>query len=114
MSLEQWESLPTDAPAWGQWSSERHMMAIIADRLALIQWTLVAVNSEKGKAPKAPEPMSRPGVGSGPPGAVAEIERRAALMGVAILKAREALHGAEPTDAQIESMLDRLTGGDDV
>jgi hypothetical protein len=112
MTLEQWESLPQSS-AWGQWSHAEHLLAANGDRLARIEWTLVALQSEKGKAPKPPEPIPRPGVGGGPLAAVARKERQAALRNVALLKAREAAHGAQPTDEQVQAVLDEMTGGPD-
>lgn len=110
MTLEQWESVPAGTPAWGSWSHTDHLLALVADRLSVVQWTLVTVHSDKGKAPKAPEPIPRPGIGKGPLGAAAEIERRESLLAVAALKARERANGAEPTEEQVNSMLDELMG----
>jgi hypothetical protein len=110
MSLEQWESLPT-SQAWGAWSHTDHLMATVADRLAWVQWTLVALKSEKGKAPKPPEPLPRPGVGGGPMAALAAKERTEHIRAIALLKARERAHGAAPTDEQVQAVLDEMTGG---
>jgi hypothetical protein len=111
MTVEQWQSLPS-SKAWGPWSHTDHLLAVNADRLALLQWTLVAVNSEKNKAGKPPAPIPRPGVGDGPLGAVAEQERRDVVRAVAVLKARERAHGRAPSDAEIEAVMDELIGGD--
>jgi hypothetical protein len=111
MSLEEWRALP-QATAWGPWSHTDHLLALNADRQALVQWTLVAVNSEKGKAPKPPEPLPRPGIGAGPLAAAAAVERRQVIRSLAVLKARERLMGARPTEEQIQTVLDELMGGD--
>lgn len=113
MSVEEWQQANTADPArWGPWSLERHMHALAIDALARIEWTLVAVNSEKGKAPKPPEPMSRPGVGAGPISAVAAKQRTDSLMAIAELKARQRAMGAQPTPEQVQAVLDELMGGD--
>jgi len=48
---------------WGSWSHEATLLAAACDRLDWVVHVLLAVNSEKGKAPKPPAPMRRPGVG---------------------------------------------------
>ncbi|MEU7066884.1 hypothetical protein [Streptomyces sp. NPDC046161] len=40
-------------------SVDQLILADLADLLQRLQWTLQAVNSEKGKAPKAPKPYPR-------------------------------------------------------
>lgn len=110
MSAAEWQSLPV-SERWGPWSHTDLLLATTADRLARIEWTLIAVNSEKGKVPKAPEPMARPGVGSGPPAAVAAQERTEALRRIAYLRAIQAAHGADPTPEQVQAALDEMTGG---
>jgi hypothetical protein len=112
MTLDQWESLPKSA-AWGPWSHEASLMATVADRLGRVEWTLIALQADKGKAPKAPDPLPRPGVGGGPLAAVAHRERRAALQNIALLKAREANHGGAPSEEQVQAVLDEMTGGPD-
>lgn len=112
MTLEQWERLP-QLQSWGSWSHTESLLATNADRLARIEWTLVALQSEKGKAPPAPEPMPRPGVGGGPLAAAAEQDRRESLRVMAVLKARQLAHGAPPTPEQVQTVLDELMGGHD-
>ncbi|MGW7350941.1 hypothetical protein [Streptomyces sp. NPDC054784] len=49
-------------PEKGRWSSAEQLLALVVDRLALLDYTLIAVNTEKGqKRPKLPEPLPRPG-----------------------------------------------------
>lgn len=110
MTLEQWQAMPA-SQAWGPWSHTDHLLARNADLMALVQWTLVALKAEKGKAPKPPEPMPRPGVGGGPLAAVAQVERQETLRSIAVLKARERAHGAAPDEAQIQAVMDELMGG---
>lgn len=113
LTLEQWKSLP-ETKAWGRWSQEAQLAALSADRLAILQWTLVAVNTEKGKRPpKPPDPIPRPGVGPGPLAAVATDERRKTIRSVAILKLREASQGQAPTEEQIQAYIDEMIGGGD-
>ncbi len=109
MSAEEWEqATERDAPAgWGAWSHEALLLAQVADRVAQVEWALIAVNSEKGKAPKAPAPIVRPGVGL-PPQAAAQRERAEAIKRVAFLKALERNHGGHPTDEQVAEVMAEL------
>lgn len=50
-------------PAEGRWSHEEMLLASAVDAVRRVEWAIIAVNSERGKAPKQPEPMPRPGVG---------------------------------------------------
>lgn len=106
MSTEELESLPA-AVGWGQWSHESLLLAQIVDRLAYVEYAIVAVNSEKGKAPKPPQPMRRPGVGA-PPGT--RRERDDMVRRIAYLKALERNHGGKPTPEQVEAVMIELEG----
>jgi len=50
-------------PAEGRWSHAEMLLAAAVDELRRLQWLTAAVNAEKGKTPKQPEPIPRPGVG---------------------------------------------------
>lgn len=113
MSADDWEAL-TAAQAeplgWGPWSHEALLLAMVADRVAQVEWALIAVNSDKGKAPKPPKPLPRPGVGL-PPQAEAERERAEMVRRVAFFKALEANHGAHPSDEQVAAVMAELLSG---
>lgn len=111
MSAEEWEALPP-AQAWGSWSHSELLLAQIVDRVAYVEWALVAVNSEKGKAPKVPQPIPRPGVGL-PLQAAADRERQEMVRRVALLKALERNHGAHPSEEQVAEVMAELLAGDD-
>ncbi|MFE9432311.1 hypothetical protein [Streptomyces sp. NPDC006640] len=52
-------------PEKGRWSQSDHLLAVIADRVARLEYVLISVNTEqKSKRPKAPEPIRRPGAKS--------------------------------------------------
>jgi hypothetical protein len=65
MTDTDWENLPA-ADGHGPWSRTDHLLAINADRVAQNTNALIAINSPKGKQPKPPEPIRRPGVGAAP------------------------------------------------
>lgn len=109
MTVQEWESLPA-SERWGQWSHTDLLLGTVADRLGWLNWTLQAVNAEKGKAPAHPEPLARPGVG-GPPAAVAQQKRQKNLQQIARLHAIRLAHGAEPTPEQVQHALNEMTGG---
>jgi hypothetical protein len=111
MSVEDWESATgKDGLAeWGSWSREGQLLAMIADRIAQLEWALLAVNSEKGKAPKPPEPLPRPGIGA-PPRAVAERDREKSIRSRAFAKALERNHGRRPTPEEVAAVLDEIRG----
>lgn len=49
-------------PEKGRWSQVEQLLAVIADRVARLEYVLISVNTEqKSKRPKAPEPIRRPG-----------------------------------------------------
>lgn len=47
-------------PSLTSWTPEVSVLADVVDELRAVRHTLVMVNSEKGKAPKAPQPYPRP------------------------------------------------------
>ncbi|MFJ3289996.1 hypothetical protein ACIPMW_32510 [Streptomyces sp. NPDC086669] len=49
-------------PEKGRWSQQEQLLALVADRLARVEWVLWCVNIEqKSKRPDPPEPIRRPG-----------------------------------------------------
>ncbi|HEY6115617.1 MAG TPA: hypothetical protein VI172_06630 [Candidatus Dormibacteraeota bacterium] len=49
-------------PEKGRWSQADQLLALIADRVARLEYVLISVNTEhKSQRPKAPEPIRRPG-----------------------------------------------------
>lgn len=51
-------------PEKGRWSQVEQLLALNADRLARLEWTLICLNvDKKSKRPEPPEPMRRPGAG---------------------------------------------------
>ncbi|MEV0917829.1 hypothetical protein AB0I93_26675 [Streptomyces sp. NPDC049967] len=64
MSPEEYESQARKGrPEDGRWSMSEQLLAGITDSLHQLEYILVAVNSGgKGRKPKRPEPMRRPGV----------------------------------------------------
>lgn len=49
-------------PEKGRWSQVEQLLAMVADRVARLEYVLVSVNTEKkSQRPKAPEPIRRPG-----------------------------------------------------
>ncbi|SDL27649.1 hypothetical protein [Streptomyces indicus] len=49
-------------PEKGRWSQLEQLVAVVADRVARVEWALLCVNIEKkSKRPDAPEPIRRPG-----------------------------------------------------
>jgi hypothetical protein len=111
MSLEDWEAAtsPSGLPEWGPWSREGQLLAIVADRIAQLEWALLAVNSPKGKTPTPPEPLPRPGIGA-PPRAVAARDREKAIRSRAFAKALERNHGRRPTPDEVAAVLDEIRG----
>lgn len=99
--------------AWGSWSHLELLAAQQIDALQRIEWVLHAVNSKK--PPKQPEPVPRPGVAGGLLTGAAAPARAAAdgLRVIAELKARQRAMGAEPTEQQIQDVLDEIGGGDE-
>lgn len=49
---------PAEAASW---SVEAYLLAAAVDRLSEVAWLTAAVNSKKGKQPKQPKPIPRPG-----------------------------------------------------
>ncbi|WP_210637228.1 DUF5361 domain-containing protein [Streptomyces sp. GESEQ-13] len=50
-------------PEKGRWSQTEQLLALVADRVARLEWVLLCVNTEKkSKRPDPPEPIRRPGV----------------------------------------------------
>ncbi|MFE0219484.1 hypothetical protein ACFW0U_01165 [Streptomyces albidoflavus] len=55
-------------PEKGRWSQADQLLALIADRVARLEYVTVLANTGKGsKKPTAPEPIRRPGAGAPPP-----------------------------------------------
>jgi hypothetical protein len=49
-------------PEKGRWSQQEQLLALIADRVARLEWVLLCVNiDKKSKRPDPPEPIRRPG-----------------------------------------------------
>jgi len=49
-------------PTKGRWSQAEQLLALVADRVAQLQYTLICVNTEKkSQRPEAPKPIDRPG-----------------------------------------------------
>lgn len=49
-------------PEKGRWSQADQLLAVVADRVARLEYVLISVNTEhKSQRPKAPEPIRRPG-----------------------------------------------------
>ncbi|WP_405559077.1 hypothetical protein OHV08_34275 [Streptomyces canus] len=60
--MELAEQAEKGEPEKGRWSQQEQLLALVADRLARVEWVLWCVNTEsKSKRPDAPEPMRRPG-----------------------------------------------------
>lgn len=66
MTAEEYEEQARKGrPEEGRWSMTEQLLAGITDSLHQLEYILVAVNSDgKGRKPKRPEPMRRPGVGA--------------------------------------------------
>ncbi|MBT0771807.1 hypothetical protein KIH74_22895 [Kineosporia sp. J2-2] len=99
------------AESWGRWSSSDHLAAAQVDALRRIEWLLATVNSEKGKAPKHPDPVPRPGVSGGLLGSGLVTSGSESLQVIAELKARQRAMGAEPKPDQVQAVLDEMMGG---
>lgn len=63
---EELDRLADDSAAeHGRWSRVEHLLALVADRLARIEYVLVLANTDgKGKRITPPEPIDRPGAKS--------------------------------------------------
>lgn len=49
-------------PTKGRWSQTEQLIALVADRVAQLNHTLICVNTEKkAQRPEAPKPIERPG-----------------------------------------------------
>jgi hypothetical protein len=48
-------------PEKGRWSQAEQLLAVVADRLARVEYVLICANIEKKDQPDPPEPMRRPG-----------------------------------------------------
>jgi hypothetical protein len=49
-------------PEKDRWSQQEQLLALVADRLARVEWVLWCVNiDKKSKRPDPPEPIRRPG-----------------------------------------------------
>lgn len=64
MSPEEYEAQARKGrPEEGRWSMAEQLLAGITDSLHQLEYILVSVNSDgRGRKPKRPEPMRRPGV----------------------------------------------------
>lgn len=52
----------TAEPEKGRWSQVEQLLAVVADRIARLEYTFVCANTEKKKdRPDPPEPIRRPG-----------------------------------------------------
>lgn len=65
MSAEEYEAqAQAGEPEKGRWSMDQQLLAGISDALRDLQYITVVANSDgKGRKPRRPEPMRRPGVG---------------------------------------------------
>ncbi|MFE0845262.1 hypothetical protein [Streptomyces rochei] len=50
-------------PEKSRWSQTEQLLAVVADRVARLEWVLICVNTEKKQRPDPPEPIRRPGAG---------------------------------------------------
>lgn len=58
------EQAKNGKPEEGRWSMDQQLLAGLTDALRELQYITVVANSDgKGRKPKKPEPMRRPGVG---------------------------------------------------
>jgi len=48
-------------PERARWSQLEQLVAVVADRVARLEYVLICVNTSKGKPPTPPEPIRRPG-----------------------------------------------------
>jgi hypothetical protein len=48
------------------WSRTDHLLAIVADRLAILDWHFVCSKSQEGQAPERPAQIPRPGIAPEP------------------------------------------------
>ncbi|MFC9268907.1 hypothetical protein ACFTXJ_14190 [Streptomyces zhihengii] len=64
LSQEEYELQARKAkPEEGPWSQSEQLLAVIADSLQQLQYLTVLANSDgKGRKPRRPEPIRRPGV----------------------------------------------------
>lgn len=59
------EQAESGEPEKARWSQVEQLLALVADRLARVEYVLICANSDKkSKRPKAPEPLARPGAKS--------------------------------------------------
>ncbi|KOT94553.1 hypothetical protein ADK70_12370 [Streptomyces rimosus subsp. pseudoverticillatus] len=49
-------------PEKGRWSQAEQLLAMVADRVARLEYVVACANTEKSKWPDPPEPLRRPGV----------------------------------------------------
>jgi hypothetical protein len=59
MTQADWDDLPIPE-GYGPWSRQEHLLARVADQIAILAWITSRVNGGKGDAPA---PLPRPGVG---------------------------------------------------
>lgn len=64
LSAEEYEKQAKDGrPEEGRWSMTEQLLAGVTDALREIQYILVVANSDsKGRKPRRPEPIRRPGI----------------------------------------------------
>lgn len=88
LSPEEYEKQAKNGkPEEGRWSMDQQLLAGLTDALRELQYITVVANSDgKGRKPRRPEPMRRPGVG--------------------VPQAREAL-----TDEHANFLFDMINGG---
>lgn len=56
------EQAETGEPEKGRWSQVEQLLALVADRLARVEYVLICANTDsKAKRPQPPEPVPRPG-----------------------------------------------------
>jgi hypothetical protein len=52
----------TGEPEKASWSQVEQLLAVVADRVARLEYVLISINTEqKSKRPRPPEPIRRPG-----------------------------------------------------
>lgn len=56
------EASEDSEPEKGRWSQSDQLLALVADRVARLEYITICANSDsKGRKPQAPEPVRRPG-----------------------------------------------------
>ncbi|MFF6847159.1 MULTISPECIES: hypothetical protein [Streptomyces] len=56
------EQAESGEPEEGRWSQTEQLLALVADRLARVEYVLICANTDStSKRPQPPEPIARPG-----------------------------------------------------